>query len=237
MIPILILSGGLATRMRPATEKIPKAMLPVNGKPFIHHQLTLLARKGALHVILCVGYLGEIIEQYVGNGSSYHLNVTYSYDGDKLLGTGGAVRKAGSHLPESFFVLYGDSYLDVDFRQAEAAYRASGKKGLMTVFKNEDLWDASNVIFRNNELIKYSKKHKTAEMTYIDYGLGILNKNVLEAFAGDAVFDLSEVYEHLSDIKQLYGYEVFERFYEIGSQKGLADLRKKLLEENVKRDE
>lgn len=228
MIPVLILSGGLATRMWPATEKIPKAMLPVNGKPFIHHQLALLAQKGVSHVILCVGYLGEIIEQYVGNGSHYHLNVAYAYDGDKLLGTGGAIRKIGNNLPESFFVLYGDSYLDIDFRQVETAYRTSGMKGLMTVFKNDDRWDASNVIFQNNELIKYSKKHKTREMNYIDYGLGILSKNVFNTFPNDMVFDLAAVYEQLSGEKQLFGYEVSERFYEIGSQKGLSDLSEKL---------
>ncbi|GHU08075.1 hypothetical protein FACS1894151_03380 [Spirochaetia bacterium] len=228
MFPVIILSGGLATRMRPITETIPKAMIKVHDKPFIHHQLALLERNGISHVFLCVGYFGERIEKYIGNGSKYHIHVEYSYDGDTLLGTGGAIAKIGERLPDTFFVLYGDSYLDIAYQNIENAYRVSGKKGLMTVFKNEDQWDTSNVIFQDNKLIKYSKTNKTKDMQYIDYGLGVLNKSAFAAFPTGTVFDLAAVYEQLSDKNQLEGYEVFERFYEIGSPKGLADLGKKL---------
>jgi NDP-sugar pyrophosphorylase family protein len=228
MLPVVVLSGGLATRMRPVTEKIPKAMIDVNGKPFIHHQLALLKGKGFSHIILCVGYLGEQIEQYVGDGSNYNLYIDYFYDGDKLLGTGGAVKRIVDKLADNFFILYGDSYLDIDYQNVENVYLVSDKKGLMTVFKNDDKWDTSNVIFENNELIKYSKKNKVKEMNYIDYGLSVLNKSVFAVFPKDTAFDLAEVFEQLSDKKQLFGYEVFERFYEIGSPEGLAELRKKL---------
>jgi NDP-sugar pyrophosphorylase family protein len=228
MVPVIILAGGLATRMRPVTEKIPKAMIEVNGKPFIHHQLTLLEKNGISEVILCSGYLGEQIEKYVGNGSSYHIYVEYSYDGDALLGTGGAIAKIGDKLPDAFFVLYGDSYLDIDYQKVEQAYKVSSKKGLMTVFKNENQWDTSNVVFQDNTVIKYSKTNKTKDMRYIDYGLGILQKSAFAEFPSDTVFDLAAVYEQLSNEKQLEGYEVFERFYEIGSPQGLADLCKKL---------
>jgi NDP-sugar pyrophosphorylase family protein len=228
MLPVVILSGGLATRMKPVTEKIPKAMIDVNGRPFIYHQLTLLKNKGIFHVIFCIGYLGEQIAQYVGNGEDFQLKIEYCYDGDTLLGTGGAVKHIGNRLPEDFFILYGDSYLDIDYQNVEYAYRVSHKKGLMTVFKNADKWDTSNVIFKNKELIKYSKKNKTQNMHYIDYGLGILNKSVFESYPEDTPFDLAEVYEQLSDEKQLFGYEVCTRFYEIGSHRGLTELCERL---------
>jgi NDP-sugar pyrophosphorylase family protein len=228
MLPVIILAGGLATRMRPITETIPKSMIEVNGKPFIHHQLLLLQKKGISEVIFCVGYLGEIISCYVGDGSAYHLHITYYHDGDTLLGTGGAIKHIGDTLPNVFFVLYGDSYLDIDYQQVENTYNTSHKKGLMTVFKNEDAWDTSNVVFQDNGLIKYSKKNKTQDMQYIDYGLGILDRSVFSSFLENAPLDLADVYEQLSNEKQLLGYEVFDRFYEIGSPKGLADLCNRL---------
>jgi NDP-sugar pyrophosphorylase family protein len=229
MLPLILLSGGLATRMRPITEKIPKAMIDFNGEPFIHHQLRLLGSKGITHVILCLGFLGEIIEQYVGDGSKYHIKIEYFYDGNRLLGTGGAIKKIDSGLPNDFFILYGDSYLDIYYAIIEKAYLSSKRNGLMTVYRNQDRWDNSNVIFRDGILIKYSKKQKLNEMNYIDYGLGILNKSVFAAFPRDIKFDLAEIYEQLSDENQLMGYEVFERFYEIGSMEGLNTLREKLI--------
>jgi len=228
MFPVVLLSGGLAIRMRPLTEKIPKAMLNVAGKPFIYHQLKLLERKNINCVVLCLGYLGEIIETYIKDNTDLNLKIHYSYDGDKLLGTGGAIKKALSYLDDSFFILYGDSYLDVDYAKVEEVYRNSDKKGLMTVFRNEGRWDSSNVLFKNNEIIMYSKKNKLKEMNYIDYGLGILSKQVFEDYK-ESIFDLAYIYEKLVAEKKLLGYEVFERFYEIGSKEGLEDLEKKII--------
>jgi len=228
MLPVVLLSGGLATRMRPHTEKIPKAMIDVAGKPFIHWQLTMLKNQGVESVILCIGHLGEMIEEYVGNGSAYGLRLTYSYDGDKLLGTGGALKKIEDILPEAFFILYGDSYLEISYADVMGAYEESNMKGLMTVYENEDLYDASNVVFRDGKLINYNKKIKTPDMLHIDYGLGILHREALYSFPKDEVFDLAEVYEMLVSENQLLGYEVFQRFYEIGSHAGLQELRLKL---------
>jgi len=230
MLPVVILAGGLATRMKPMTEKIPKAMLDIDGRPFIYHQLNLLKKKGINRVILCVGFLGEMIESYVGDGTKFQLDVKYSYDGEKLLGTGGAIKKALEYLDDAFFVLYGDSYLDVDYGKIEATFLRAPRKGLMTVFKNEGKWDTSNVIFRNNEILVYSKK-KTEEMNCIDYGLGILSKAVFNDFENETAFDLAFLYERLAEEKQLMGYEVFERFYEIGSKEGLKDLQQKIYEQ------
>ena len=229
MLPVVLLSGGLATRMRPLAEKIPKAMLDVAGKPFIYHQLSLLKKKGIKHIILCLGYLGEMVEDYVGNGSKFQLEVQYSYDGEKLLGTGGAIKNALKYLDDFFFVLYGDSYLDVDYYKIEEAFNNSDKKGLMTVYKNENRWDTSNVIFENNEIIMYNKTSRLKEMRYIDYGLGILNKKLFLDFKKDTVFDLADFYEKLAEERQLLGYEIFERFYEIGSKEGLMELEQKIL--------
>jgi NDP-sugar pyrophosphorylase family protein len=228
MLPVVVLAGGLATRVRPLTETIPKSMLDVNGKPFIHHQLSLLLKKGVSVVILCIGHLGEQIERFIGDGSNYQMHIEYSYDGDQLLGTGGAIKQAANRLPDVFFILYGDSYLDIDYQKVEDAYFSSGKKGLMTVFKNDDKWDSSNVLFENNEIIRYSKSEKANGMNYIDYGLGILTKSEFVMFPKNKPFDLSRVYERLSLEKQLAGYEAFERFYEIGSMDGLNDLRIRL---------
>jgi NDP-sugar pyrophosphorylase family protein len=229
MLPVLILAGGLATRMRPVTKTIPKAMLDVNGKPFIHHQFSLLSEKDIHHILLCVGYLGEQIKSYVGDGRKFNLDVEYYFDGDKLLGTGGAIKQIEKDLPEEFFVLYGDSYLNTDYQKIEDAYFASDKTALMTVFRNEGKWDTSNVEFLNGQLISYSKKNRTPNMNYIDWGLGILQKQVFSSFPCNSSFDLADIYEKLAAEGQLFGYEVFERFYEIGSSSGLADLRNKLV--------
>jgi len=230
--PVVILSGGLATRMQPFTEKIPKAMIDVAGKPFIHRQLSMLKDQQVEHVFLCIGYLGEMIESYAGDGSGYGLKLTYSYDGDKLLGTGGAIKKIEDILPDAFFVLYGDSYLEIPYAPLVDAFMQSDKKGLMTVYENTDLYDVSNVIFKNGELITYRKHDKVKEMRHIDYGLGILRKEAFYGFPSDKAFDLAEVYEKLVSENQLLGYEVFKRFYEIGSPEGLLELTCKLKEEH-----
>ena len=217
--------------MRPHTEKIPKAMIDVAGMPFIHWQLSLLKHQGIKDVYLCIGYLGEIIEEYIGDGSRYNLHVTYAYDGDKLLGTGGAIKKIINILPDAFFITYGDSYLDITYSLVEEAFFGSKKLGLMTVYKNKDLYDVSNVIFQNGKLITYSKIKKDAAMHHIDYGLGILKKEVLNDYPDNDVFDLAVIYEKLANKNQLLGYEVFNRFYEIGSPSGLNELNEKLIKE------
>jgi len=228
MFPVVLLSGGLATRMREYTEKIPKAMIDIAGKPFIHWQLSKLKEQQVEHVILCIGHLGEMIESYTGDGSQYGLKLTYSYDGDKLLGTGGAIKKIEDILPDTFFILYGDSYLEIPYAPLVDAFLTSKKQGLMTVYENTDLYDVSNVIFQNGELIIYRKHNKVKDMYHIDYGLGILNKKTFYDFPPDKVFDLAEVYEKLAIEKQLLGFEVHKRFYEIGSPGGLQELRNKL---------
>jgi NDP-sugar pyrophosphorylase family protein len=222
--PVAILAGGLATRLRPVTEKIPKALVSVAGQPFLAHQLRLLRMAGIRRVVLCVGYLGEMIEAEFGDGSRFGVELAYSFDGPALLGTGGALKKALPLTGERFLVLYGDSYLPIDYAAPVRAFAASGKLALMTVFKNENRWDSSNVWFEDGEIKSYDKKQRSPEMKHIDYGLGILRAEALAPWTGDRPFDLMEVYQDLIGRRELAGYEVGERFYEGGSPEGLAEL-------------
>ena len=223
MLPVAILAGGLATRLRPITTSIPKALVEVAGEPFIAHQLRYLKAQGISEVVLCTGYLGEMIEALVKDGAAFGVNVKYSPDGEKLLGTGGALRQALSLLSEEFFVLYGDSFLPVDFKAVETDFHQSHQPALMTVLKNEDRWDKSNVIFKESQIVEYNKAETKPDMHFIDYGLGVLKKSVLQAYPANEVFDLAAVYHQLSIAGQLAGHEVHERFYEIGSFEGLKE--------------
>ena len=234
MLPVAILAGGLATRLRPVTQTIPKALIEVAGKPFIEHQLEYLHKQGVSSVVLCIGYLGEMIQELVGDGSRWGMQVTYSPDGPVLLGTGGALKQALPLLGEQFFILYGDSYLPIDFSKVQAAFTESGQLGLMTVLKNQNQWDKSNVQYEQGQLVEYNKSVISPQMHYIDYGLGVLQAKALDGYPAGQSFDLSQVYNQLSLQKQLAGHEVFERFYEIGSHQGIADTQTYLLQHTVK---
>jgi NDP-sugar pyrophosphorylase family protein len=223
-IPVAILAGGLATRLRPITEKIPKSLVTVAGKPFLAHQLDLLQSRGLRRAVLCVGYLGEMIQRDFGDGSAFGLRLDYSFDGPKPLGTGGAIKRALPLLGDEFFVLYGDSYLPVEYRPIAEFFRHSGKLGCMTVYRNEGRYDTSNVVFRDGEIAVYDKKNRPPEMRHIDYGLSLFKAAVFNSYSADQPFDLAEVMSKLVRQKQLAGFEVRERFYEMGSPAGLSEL-------------
>ncbi len=223
MPPAVILAGGLATRLYPVSSKTPKSLIEVAGKPFIFHQLALLKQQGVCHVVLCVGKFGEMIQDYVGDGHRWDLRVQYSYDGDVLLGTGGAIKKACPLLPEVFFVLYGDSYLDVDMMPILERFESEGKPALMTVYRNKNHWDKSNILFQDGRIVKYDKKNPTPEMEHLDYGINILMKKVFNDWPDGVPFDLSEVFTKLIEKGELSAFEVFKRFYEIGSIQGIKE--------------
>lgn len=222
-LPVAILAGGLATRMRPATGRVPKSLLDVAGKPFVVHQLELLRHKGLHEVVLCVGYLGEMLEEVLGDGSRFGVCIRYSDDGPTLLGTGGALKRALPLLGDPFFVMYGDSYLECDYGAVEAAFRRAGKLGLMTVFRNRGAWDRSNVEFRDGRIVRYAKVNRSAHMEYIDWGLGVLRHDAFSGYRSDAPFDLAELYQDLVGRDELAAFEVTRRFYEVGSPEGLAE--------------
>jgi NDP-sugar pyrophosphorylase family protein len=223
-LPVAVLAGGMATRMRPLTASVPKILLDVAGRPFAEHQIELLKRAGVTEVVYCLGYLSEQVIAALGDGSEWQMKFTYVVDGETPLGTGGAVRLALPFLGNAFFVMYGDSYLRCDYGAVERAFRASGTQGLMTVFRNEGRWDTSNVAFENGRVVRYDKT-SDAGMRYIDYGLGVLTRDAFAQWGAEDAFDLSAVYRGLIARDELAGLEVTERFYEIGSLEGLAETR------------
>jgi NDP-sugar pyrophosphorylase family protein len=223
-VPVAILAGGLATRLRPITERIPKVLVPVAGKPFLAHQLELLRSQGITRAVLCLGHLGEMVQREFGDGAAHGIRLQYSFDGPVLLGTGGAVKQALPLLGERFFVLYGDSYLPIAFRPIAEFFDGANKLGLMTVYKNEGRYDTSNVVFAEGEIKVYDKKKQQPEMHYIDYGLSLFQAAAFDQWPADKPFDLADVMQRLVARQQLAGFEVKERFYEIGSHAGLAEL-------------
>jgi NDP-sugar pyrophosphorylase family protein len=234
MLPVAILAGGLASRLQPLTRHTPKSLVMVAGHPFIFHQLELLHSQGVRRVVLCVGHLGEQIESAVGDGRRFGLDVAYSFDGSRLLGTGGALKRALPLLGADFFVLYGDSYLPCSFVTIQAAYAAAHRPALMTILRNDNRWGRSNVAFRADGSIEYNKDpdlhidsgHGASQFDradHIDFGLSVLSGRVLQPYPEGATVDLADVWRALSCQGQLAAFEVTGRFYEIGSREGLAD--------------
>jgi NDP-sugar pyrophosphorylase family protein len=224
-LPVAILAGGLATRLRPITERIPKSLVEVAGRPFAEHQIELLRRNGITDIVFLVGHLGEMVQDALGDGARWGVRLSYVFDGAAQLGTGGAIRRALPALGDPFFVLYGDSYLECDYAAIERAFLDSGRSALMTVCQNDDRWDRSNVLYRDGRIVSYDKTGTTPGMRHIDYGLGTFRQS---AFArrpeGDA-FDLAWLYRELLAEGDLAGYDVGGRFYEIGSPDGLEETR------------
>ena len=223
-LPVAILAGGLATRLQPITSTIPKSLVEVAGRPFAEHQVELLARHGLTDLVFLVAHLGDMVRDVLGDGSRLGVRIRYVFDGPVAQGTGGAIRAALPELGDEFFVLYGDSYLECDYQAIERAFVASGKSGLMTVCRNDDQWDRSNVLMEDGRIVRYDKVAKTSDMRHIDYGLGAFKAS---AFAGRpaAAFDLAAVFQTLLANNDLAGFEVPTRFYEIGSPSGLAATR------------
>lgn len=236
----VILAGGLGTRMRPLTEKVPKTLLPVGDVPFAHYQLSWLARHGVTHVVYSIATLGEQVRDFVGDGRRWNLCASYVEDGDRLMGTAGALRRAldAGGLDGWFLVLYGDSFLPIDFRHVGRAFLAQRRPALMTVYRNEGRFDAGNVRFAGDQVTLYQKAKKgeaaPREMNFIDYGLSALRRDlVAERVAAGEVADLADLYHRLSVEGSLAGLEVAERFYEIGSPSGMDDFRNWVAEHPV----
>ena len=224
MLPVAILAGGAATRLGAIARETPKSLVDVAGQPFLVHQLELLRRRGVHDVVLCVGHLGAQIEAAIGDGSRWGVRVRYSYDGDRPLGTGGALRHALPLVGRAFLGLYGDSYLDCDY-QAVARALLDGTPAVLTVYRNEDRWDRSNVLCAGGRIVRYSKTRPTPDMRHIDYGLAALRDEVLLRYPDGEPLDLARVYEDLVARGELVPFEVTTRFFEIGTPAGLAETR------------
>ena len=228
MFPVAVLAGGLAKRLQPLTEAIPKALIDINGEPFIAHDLRLLRTHGIQKVVICVGHLGEMIRERIGTGEDFKLQIQYSFDGSKLLGTAGAIKNALPLLGEAFFVLYGDSYLDCDYGEVQSTFEISGKPALMTVYRNEGRWDTSNVQYEAGAVCAYDKQSPTSSMRHIDYGLGVFRGSAFEKIPDNQPYDLAAVYQHFLERGELAALEVRQRFYEIGSFEGIEEMRRHL---------
>ena len=225
-LPVAVLAGGLATRLRPLTDRVPKILLEVAGRPFAEHQVELLRAQGIRHVVFCVGHLGEQVEQTLGDGRRWGMRFQYVFDGPRLAGTGGAVRRALPLLGPSFFVMYGDAYLPCDFGAVERAFVRSGAPGLMVVFPNDDRWDRSNVQLEQGRIVRYDKAARDGPMRHIDYGLSVLTPEAFAPWLDEtSPLDLEAVYQRLVARGELAAYEVGQRFYEIGSHEGLEETR------------
>jgi len=219
---VAILAGGLATRLGDLTRRKPKSMVEIMGKPFLEYQLDQIHRNGITDALLCIGHLGEQIEEYFGDGHRFSLTIKYSRE-EKPLGTAGALRNAESLLDDVFFTLYGDSYLFLDFGAAMNYFLSQNKLALMSVYKNFDHYDRSNVA-RDRDLVKkFSKEEKTKDMVYIDYGANIFRKEILQMIPKGEFCSLEDIFPKLADMGELLAYEVQERFYEIGSPQGIND--------------
>jgi NDP-sugar pyrophosphorylase family protein len=218
--PVCILAGGLGTRLGERVRETPKPLLEVAGEPFVMHQLRLLARHGAREVVLCVGYRGEQIRARIG-GERFGIDVRYSFDADPGRdGTLGAIRRALPLLGERFLVLYGDTYLRIDYRAVARRWLQSGLPAVMTVLRNEGRWDISNAVYRDGMVLRYDKRAPTAEMDWIDYGLGGLTVGAVQR-APAPEGDLAVLYERLAEKNELLGFEASARFYEIGTARAL----------------
>jgi NDP-sugar pyrophosphorylase family protein len=228
MLPVAILAGGLATRLRPLTYQLQKALVEIDGEPFIAHQLRLLHLNRINRIVICAAYLGEMIQAFVGDGTRFGVQVSFSFDGSHLLGTGGAIKKALSLLGDTFFVLYGDSYLPCDYAHVQTFHETTGKLSLMTVFRNDGRWDRSNVEFVDGRIAVYNKRKQSLGMHHIDYGLGIFKAAAFATVRDDRPTDLAAVYQDLLSRGELAGCEVKQRFYEIGSFEGLEETRRYL---------
>jgi NDP-sugar pyrophosphorylase family protein len=225
---VVILAGGLGTRLGALTADRPKALVPVNGRPFLAHVLALLAEHGLRRILVLHGHRGGQLEEAFGDGSQIGVHIAYRHDGPRLLGTGGALRNAADLLEDEFLVLYGDTYLDIDYGAVIREFHASGKPALMTVLRNQGRWDASNVLFHDGKLLRYDKAHHLPEMEHIDYGLAALRREIVEELPPRQPADLAGLYAGLVAEGRMAAFEVFKRFYEIGTPQGLADTERYL---------
>jgi NDP-sugar pyrophosphorylase family protein len=233
MIEVLVLAGGLATRLRPYTNSIPKSLIDVAGRPFIYHQLDFLLGQGVKRVIFCLGYFGDMIESQIGSKYKGQVDIVYSFDGAQLLGTGGAIENSLDLISgQCFFVTYGDSYLLQPLEDVYFSFREKQCDALLTVYKNNNKWDVSNCIFDGENVSLYDKRNYSSEMQYIDYGLSLFNRKIFEACSFNAPYDLGDVFNFLSTSGRLSGFEAKSRFYEMGSVAGLLEMSDYFIKSN-----
>ncbi len=222
---MVILCGGLATRLGRIAKDVPKSMIKIKNKPFLEYQIDNLKKHSIKDIVLCVGHLSDQIQNYFGNGKKFGVSIKYSYDKDKPLGPIGALKNAEILLKDVFFMMYGDSYLNVDYQKIYNYFKNQNKLGLMVVYKNFNKFDNSNLVVKDNIIVAYGEKEKTQDMIYIDYGTSILRKKTLTLIPKNTFFSTGQFFSSLISKKELLAYEEKERFYHIGNPDALKELR------------
>ncbi len=222
---IAIICGGLATRLGGLAKKIPKSMMDIQGKPFLEYQIEMLKKQNIKDIVLCVGHLSESIESYFEDGKKFGVDIKYSYDGDKKLGPMGAIKNAEELLKKEFFIMYGDSYVFVDFSKVYGFYKKNSKLVCMVVYKNENKYDKSNLIVENKRVVGHKDLDKKGEIKYIDYGTSLLNKKSLDFITENSFCSTEEFFKKMILKNELSAYEVKKRFYHIGNPKALEEFR------------
>jgi NDP-sugar pyrophosphorylase family protein len=220
-----ILAGGLGTRLRPVTKATPKAMVLVDGRPFLEYEVALLKSEGIRDFVMCVGYLGDAIVGHFGDGSSFGVSIAYSRDGPRLLGPAGALRRAEPLLGDAFFVTYGDAYLRAPYSAMMGELLKSGRLGLMAVYKNENRHGTSDIAIRGGKVVRYDKKGGEG-LTWVNYGVTALRKSALAAIPEASVVGEEEFYGSLIAKGELLARPVARRFYEVGTPASLEDFKR-----------
>jgi len=222
---MVIICGGLGTRLGHLTKYTPKSMIEIEGKPFLEYQIENLKKQSITDIVLCVGHLSKKIEEYFGNGQRFGVNLKYSFEKEKLLGQIGAVKNAEPLLEDSFFIMYGDSYLTLDLHKVYNFFMQHDKPALMVVYQNHDKYDKSNIIIQDNMVTGYGEKQKTRDMIYIDYGTSILRKKVLDYVPKGTSYSTEEFFTDLIKKQDLMAFESDKRFYHVGDPDSLEDFR------------
>jgi NDP-sugar pyrophosphorylase family protein len=220
---MVILCGGLGTRLGDLSKNIPKSMIEINDKPFLEYQIEILKKNSIKDIVLCVGHLSEKIKSYFGDGKKLGVKIQYSYDGDKPLGTIGALKKAEPLLDDIFFIMYGDSFLSVDFRKVYRFFIKQDKLGLMVVYKNFDKYDKSNIAIKGDLVVGYGRDNTSKDMVFIDYGTSVLRKKALDLVPKDKTYSTGEFFSQLIKKGELLSFEAKNRFYHIGNPKSLEE--------------
>jgi NDP-sugar pyrophosphorylase family protein len=219
----VILAGGLGTRLRPLTETVPKALIPVKGRPFVDYQLDLLRENDIDDFVFCVGHLGKTVQRHLGNGSAYGCRIRYSYDGPRLLGPAGALKHSERFVRDLFFVTYGDAYLRAPYGEIMETLVTSGKLAVMSVYRNENRFGKSDIVIKGDAVVRYDKKKRAEGMDWINYGVTALRKGALALIPEGVFWDEEAFYGSLIERKELLAFEVRKRFYEIGTPASLSE--------------
>jgi NDP-sugar pyrophosphorylase family protein len=219
-----ILAGGLGTRLGAVTKTVPKAMVPVLGRPFMEHQILLMRERGVSDFVILVCHMADQITDYFGDGAKFGVRIRYSNEGKDLLDTAGAVRQALPLLDEAFLLTFGDSYLDLPYATIWDDFQAAGKEALMVVYRNENRFDTSDIEVTDGLVTAYQKSPPLPGAFFINHGLMGLRREALAALAAGTRVSLQQFFAPIIAKRQMMAWETGQRFYEIGSPAGLAEL-------------